>query len=162
MALFVCVPCAVGDCADCQVNITRGRVSGKCSCRHGADRPAVVRSSTDPRKAGGRIISTGDDALLDTRRAVIVDGAEVCKVGNPSDGSAFMALFLEGRLNRTTERAAILHLLGPDGAAALVSQLIGLAARMGPAFEGEFRAALDARIDVADLWPSVVPTGRGD
>lgn len=154
MAVFVCVPCAAGQCDECRQVVNRGRVTRACSCRHGAARPAIVRSS-DPRKAGGAIVTTGTDTLLDTRNAVIVDGAEVCKVGNPSDGVTFMALFLEGRLNHSTDRSAILHLLGPDGAAALVSQLVGLAARMGPDFETEFRAALDARMDVADLWPAI-------
>lgn len=155
MAVFLCIPCALGDCRECRRQVVRGRVTKPCSCRHGDARPAVVRASTDPRDLGGRIISTGDDVLLDTRRALVVDGSEVCKVENPSDGRQLVALFLEGRVARTDERAAVLHLLAADGLAALVSEFVGLAARMGPAFESEFRTALDARLDVADLWPSV-------
>jgi hypothetical protein len=156
---MICVPCATGNCRDCRRNVSRGRVTKACACRHGA-RPQMVRPA-DPRRAGGGIVAAGPgegETLLDTRRAVIVDAAEVCRVDNPSDGRALMALFLEGRINATDDRAAFLSLLNADGAAALVTQLVGLAARMGPQFEAEFRERLDERIDVADLWPSTAPT----
>lgn len=163
MPMYVCVPCAAGECGHCRGTVIRGRVTKPCSCRHGAARPLV--RPTDPRRAGGAVVAvdSGESgALLDTRRAVIVDEAEVCEVNVPSDGRRMIALFLAGRINHTADRAAILHLLNGDGAAALVTQLVGLAARMGPEFEAEFRSALDARIDVADLWPSVVPAGGPD
>lgn len=159
--VYVCVACAVGDCGNCRGSISRGRVTKPCSCRHGVAGPGRVVTSADPRRAGGRIIADPSDetsTLLDTRRAVLVDATEVCRVDNPSDGRSVIAMFLEGRLNRSTERSAILYLLGADGAAALVSELAGLAARMGPEFEMEFRQALDARMDVSALWPAVPST----
>lgn len=155
MALYVCVPCAGGDCANCRRSVIRGRVTRSCSCRHGG---TLVARTTPPTAVGGSLVSVhgGEGGvLLDTRNAIILDASTVSSVDNPSDGRSVMAMFLEGRVNRSRDRAAILYLLGPDGAAALISQLAGLAARMGPAFESEFRAALDARMDVADLWPAV-------
>lgn len=155
MAVYLCVPCATGDCGECRRHVTRGRVTKPCSCRHDPGR--VVRTG-DPRAAGGQVITVdGGEVLVDTRNAVLVDATTVSAFDNPSDARQLVALFLEGRVNRTDRRSAILHLLDAGGTAVLVAELVGLAARMGPVFEAEFRTALDSRLDAADLWPAVVP-----
>lgn len=165
MAIYVCVPCATGACADCVGRVVRGRVTKRCACRHDTT-PRLARTA-DPRALPGAIVGPGGPrdegaVLIDTRHAVLVDHSTVAVVDNPSDGRHLMAVLLEGKINRTEDRSAVLHLINGDGAAALVSQIVGLAARIGPAFEAEFRASLDARMAAEDLWPAVVPAGPAD
>lgn len=164
MATYVCSPCALGRCDDCPGRVHSGRTTKRCACRHGAVRP-LVRTS-DPRGVGdGAIIGGGPHeqgtSLLDARHAVLVDQSTFAKVDNPSDGRTVIAMLLEGRVNQTPDRTSILYLLNGDGAAALVTELVGLAARMGPEFEADFRAALDRRMATEDLWPAV-PAGGAD
>lgn len=155
MALYVCIACASGQCRSCARSVVRGRLTKPCSCSHGGGK--LVARTTDPRVAGGSIIGPDADGgvLLDTRNAVVLDASTVSAAGNPSDGYTVAALFLEGKLNRRPDRAAVLFLTDAAGAAQLVAQLVGLAARMGVDFETEFRQALDAQMDAAGLWPAV-------
>ena len=105
----------------------------------------------DPRKAGGWMHDpTGDPksrgtVQLDMRNAVLLGEVEVAMVdlqsGGESKGPA-LALELAGRINKTQENVTILYLLNEDGAAAIVSQLIALASRIGP----EFRERLLERV----------------
>lgn len=92
-----------------------------------------AKAGADPRELGGDIIGGTPqgqgDALVDTTRAVLLDGSSVVQMTNPSDGREIIGLMLEGRLNRQTERARVLFLLEPDGAAAVVSELVALARR---------------------------------
>jgi hypothetical protein len=106
----------------------------------------------DPRDLGGQIAGPGGahdfgENVLDTRRAVLMEGVQVCQVDNPSDGRKFIALELEGRINQSKDRARVLYLFDADGAAALVSQLIGMAGRTDAPWAGEFRLLLKARLD---------------
>lgn len=165
-ATYVCVPCATGTCDQCRgVVVTPGwgSTSKRCVCRHGAT--SVVGRPTDPRRLGGTITGgtpTGSaDALIDASRAVIVDDLHVVRIDNPSDGREVLGVLISGRINRTDERAAVLNIIAADGAAAFVSELLGLAARMGPEFELEFRSALTDRLAAAEIWPSTGPGGDG-
>ncbi|MFF0009540.1 hypothetical protein ACFYQT_39800 [Streptomyces tibetensis] len=104
------------------------------------------RISGDPRKTGGDIAGPGgphdrDSVIVDTTNAVILDATTVTQVetltGNPA-----LAMLLEGRIARTDDRARNLYLMNEDGAAALVTELLALAHRMGP----QFGARLTSRI----------------
>ena len=94
------------------------------------------RKSSDPRKAGGDIAGPGgpydeSQVVLDTRYAVLLDTCEVVKLDNPSDGRAFIGMKLDGRINRATDRAAVLYLFDLDGAAGIITELLALAGRAG-------------------------------
>lgn len=87
-----------------------------------------------------------DGVVLDTRHAIIVDFQEVATLTNPSDGRRIAGVRLEGRINRSQERASVMGLVGPDGLAALVAEAIGLAAREGGPFASEFHDAVARRL----------------
>lgn len=87
------------------------------------------------------------DSVLDTRGAVLMDGAEVILVDTKQDQRPAMALLLEGRVNYGANRVRQMYLFGPDGAAAIITQLIGLAGRAGGEFGAEFKADLERRME---------------
>jgi hypothetical protein len=97
------------------------------------------RVSGDPRKSGGNISGPGgpNDAngvVIDTTDAVLLDYTEVALMGSLGLASPHLALLLEGRINKTSDRARNLYLMNEDGAAALVSELVALGFRIGPEF----------------------------
>lgn len=97
------------------------------------------RISGDPRKSGGDIAGPGgphnaNSVILDTTDAVLLDSSLVTLVGSPGNPKPYLAMLLQGRINKTTDRARNLYLMNEDGAAALVSELIALAHRIGPEF----------------------------
>lgn len=106
----------------------------------------------DPRKLGGGIVG-GDDpyeeggAVIDTRSAVLLENTQVAQIDNPSDGRTFVALELEGRINQSSDRARVLYLLNGDGAAALCSELIGLAGRSREPWAREFVELFKKRME---------------
>lgn len=159
--IAICPPCVVGACDRCRGTVASGLTKAPCACHHAAG-PAVpgrVVGTSDPRKAGGAFVAVGPgdgQTILDTTNAVILEESQVCRVDNPSDGRVMLALFLAGRINRKPDRVAVLYVLGAGGAAALVSELVGLAARIGPGFEAEFRSLLAERMENTDLWPARV------
>ena len=109
------------------------------------------RISGDPRKSGGDIAGPGgphdrNSVIVDTTNAVILDAATVSEVETLT-GAPGLAMLLEGRIARTTERARNLYLMNEDGAAALVTELIALAHRMGPEFGHRFTARLKHLLD---------------
>ena len=109
------------------------------------------RTSGDPRKSGGNIAGPGSPhdhnaVIVDTTNAVLLDASDVSLV-ETSDGSVALAMLLEGRINKTTDRARNLYLMNEDGAAALVTELIALAHRIGPEFGERFTARLEHLID---------------
>lgn len=121
------------------------------------------RTSGDPRKTGGDIagpggphdhnaviIDTTNAVLLDTTNAVLLDASDVSLVETGS-GSVALAMLLEGRIDKTTDRARNLYLMNEDGAAALVTELIALAHRIGPEFGHRFTARLQHLIDTNAL-----------
>ena len=109
------------------------------------------RTSGDPRKSGGDIAGPGgphdrNAVILDTPNAVLLDSSDVCLM-EAAGGSVVLAMLLEGRINKTTDRARNLYLLNEDGAAALVTELIALAHRIGPEFGSRFTERLQHLID---------------
>jgi hypothetical protein len=108
-------------------------------------------TSGDPRKSGGDIAGPGgphdrDSVIVDTTNAVILDHSTVTQVETLT-GAPALAMLLEGRIARTPDRARNLYLMNEDGAAALVTELIALAHRMGPEFGERFTARLQHLID---------------
>ena len=104
------------------------------------------RISGDPRKSGGDIAGPGgphdrNAVILDTTDAVLLDSNDVCLV-ETSGGNVVLAMLLEGRINKTTDRARNLYLMNEDGAAALVTELMALANRIGPEFGHRFTERL--------------------
>lgn len=104
------------------------------------------RISGDPRKTGGNIAGPGgphdrNSVIIDTTDAVLLDHSDVCLM-ETAGGSVVLAMLLEGRINKTTDRARNLYLLNEDGAAALVTELIALAHRIGPEFGHRFTARI--------------------
>ena len=90
----------------------------------------------DPRQLGGDIAGPGGPSehgtvAFDTRHAVLMDHVEIGKVDNPSEGRSFVGMKLDGRINGSTDRAGVLYLFDLDGAAAIITQLHGLAERAG-------------------------------
>lgn len=104
----------------------------------------------DPRKLGGRIVDVAGDPLakggvvIDTRDAVLLETVDVCLVdavrGGRREERPLLALELGGRINKTSDEARILYLFDEDGAAAIVTELLGLAVRIGPDFAARFIA----------------------
>lgn len=110
------------------------------------------RISGDPRKSGGDIAGWGgpNDAnavVIDATNAVLLDQSTVTLVGSPGNPAPYLAVLLEGRINKTPERARNLYLMNEDGAAALVTELIALAHRIGPAFGARFMERLEHLLD---------------
>ncbi|MFI1701990.1 hypothetical protein ACH419_39420 [Streptomyces bobili] len=109
------------------------------------------RISGDPRKTGGDIAGPGgphdrNSVIVDTTNAVILDATTVTEVETLT-GTPALAMLLEGRIARSTDRARNLYLLNEDGAAALVTELLALAHRMGPEFGARFTARLRHLLD---------------
>ena len=112
----------------------------------------------DPRELGGGIAGPGGPydrhgVVIDTRNAVLLDGTNVSLVegrrsqpGAPASELLF-ALELQGRINRTEDRAQVLYLFGADGLAGIVTELLAVAARAGaPELVGEVLERLEARV----------------
>lgn len=110
------------------------------------------RISGDPRKTGGDIAGPGgphdrNAVILDTTDAVLLDHSTVTLVETPNHTAPVLAMLLEGRINKTTDRARNLYLLNEDGAAAIVTELLALAHRIGPEFGHQFTARLQHLLD---------------
>jgi hypothetical protein len=125
-------------------------------------REHAERPGSDPREASttdSQIDIAGDPyatggALLDARSAVLMENVAVVLVDTKRDEAVSMMLTLEGRINYAADRAEHAYLFGPDGAAALVSELVALAGRAashdrphGRRFADEFRRDLDRRMN---------------
>jgi hypothetical protein len=109
------------------------------------------RTSGDPRKTGGDIAGPGgphdrNSVIVDTTNAVILDATTVTQVETLT-GKPALAMLLEGRIAKTRDRARNLYLMNEDGAAALITELIALAHRMGPEFGHRFTARLQHLLD---------------
>lgn len=111
--------------------------------------------SDDPRKLGGSIAGPGGPydragVVIDATNAVLLDGSQVALVDavrGPEHELQF-ALELQGRVNKTSDRVNVLYLLGPDGVAALVTELLAIGLRAGAApseLLGEVLERLEAR-----------------
>lgn len=125
--------------------------------REHADRPGQPHKAKTP----GAIIDGRRHAdpygqgnvLLDARSAVLLDEMDVCLVDTKADEPIAMLLSLQGRINYSTERVEHAYLFGADGAAALITELAGLAGRAvhggfhGQQFAREFEAAVRERTE---------------
>jgi hypothetical protein len=107
---------------------------------------AITDVTGDPHARGG--------VLLDARSAVLLESTDVALMDTKSEREPVaMMMALAGRINYSLDRVEHAYLFGPDGAAALVSQLIGLAHRAslhegdGMRFAAEFKVALEARMN---------------
>ena len=118
------------------------------------------KRATNPRKLGGAISGPGgpfdeNAVVIDTRRAVILEGCEVAIVGGIRDGvldpKPITALVLRGRINKTEERVQALYLLNEDGAAGIVTELVDVAARAG--WGAEFTDRVIARLEAMPEGP---------
>lgn len=96
--------------------------------------------ATDPRELGGAIAGPGGpydehSVVFDIKRAVLLEGCEVAILGGVRDGvldrKPISGLVLRGRINKSDDRVQALYLMNEDGAAGIVTQLIGLASRAG-------------------------------
>lgn len=86
------------------------------------------------------------NSIVDTRSAVLLDDTTVVMLDNSSDGRTIYGLQLAGRVNRSSARTNVLYLLDEDGAAAIVTELIGLFSRAGSTQAAAFQAAIDTRL----------------
>lgn len=96
---------------------------------------------TDPRQLGGTMVDAADDphsrgtVFLDLTDAVLLGHVDVCTVDTVRAGElggqvAFMTL--SGRVNKTRDQVQVGFVLDPDGAAAIITELLALADRFGP------------------------------
>lgn len=93
---------------------------------------------TDPRQLDGAIVDpTRDDeqstgglgtGIVDTSRAMIVDGAVDVVLVDDSGPATIGAMLLQGRINNTTDEARVLALFDHDAHAAMVANLLYLGA----------------------------------
>jgi hypothetical protein len=124
-------------CAETGARATQPH-GGECPV-HGGD--ACLRvfvpapDLTDPRELGGDIAGPGGPYdhgafVIDSRRAILMDALDVVKVDHQSNADA-LALLVQGRINKSTDRARVMVLGDLDLAAAFITQLHGLAHRMG-------------------------------
>lgn len=87
-----------------------------------------------------------DNSVVDTRGAVLPDAVDVATLTNPSDGRTIYGLELAGKVNQATDRSDVLYLMDTDGAAAIVSELIGLFDRADYDACAEFHRLVDQRL----------------
>ena len=107
--------------------------------------------ATDPRTLGGSIAGPGGPRdrnafVIDATHGVLLDGLEVVVV-EPQRGGVkqpvCLAMLLSGRVNHTTDRADVLFMFDIDGAAAIVTELVALGARMNG---DELASTIQARL----------------
>lgn len=102
-------------------------------------RLAQPTGNADPRKLGGAIVGPGGSrdvagVVLDLTDSVLLEDVYVSTVdavrqGVLSEQVIFMTL--GGRINKKTDRAQVGFMLPPDGAAAIISELLAVADRFG-------------------------------
>lgn len=105
--------------------------------RRGGLLGTLSKSFTDPGKIGGSIDS--ETWTIAPKDAMNLRSVAVAEVGMEREGKGetVIALELRGNINTTNEEVNPLILCSPDGAALLVSQIIGLVrrGRTGPEFD---------------------------
>lgn len=108
----------------------------------------------NPRRIQGKIEGEGDpfgegDVFIDMTNALMLEGTNVALVGGIRKGipvpQEMVALELQGRINKTEEHISVMTLTSVDGAAALVTELIGVASRAG--FAEEFMELVKERME---------------
>lgn len=95
--------------------------------------------NADPRGLGGDMAGPGGSrdrgaVFLDLTDTVLLESTDVCTVdavrqGELSEPVIFMTL--QGRINKRPDQTQVGYLFGPDGAAALITELLAVADRFG-------------------------------
>jgi hypothetical protein len=69
--------------------------------------------------------------VLDASNAILLETVDVSTIDpdRGGRGQSAVALVLGGRINQTQDRASVLFIFGTDGAASIVTELIGLYGR---------------------------------
>lgn len=105
--------------------------------------------STDPRRIPGSMSGPGGPhdiggIVLDARHAVLLETVDVSTIDpdHGGRGQSAIALVLGGRINQTKDRASVLFLFGTDGAAAIITELVGLLGRATGIDGGQLMADL--------------------
>lgn len=88
----------------------------------------------DPRDLGGDIAGPGGPrdrggVVISTQGALNPDSATIAMIEDGEQAGKAAALVLEGEVVGTGDRARLLVLLGPDAAAAVVTEIAALAVR---------------------------------
>lgn len=93
----------------------------------------------DPRNFGGSITSVGGSrdkgtTFLDMTDVVLFESMEVCTIdmvrtGEMQEQAIFMTM--DGRINKTDKQVHVGYVMGPAGAAAVITELLALADRFG-------------------------------
>jgi len=113
---------------------------------------------TDPREIPGSMAGPGGPhdphgVVLDARNAVLLETIDVSTVDpeRGGRGRSALALVLGGRINQTQDRASVLFIFGTDGAAGIITELIGVMDRAsGSEFVAGFMADLSERLRGAE------------
>lgn len=109
----------------------------------------------DPRGSHGDIVGPGgpydeDAVVVDMTNAVLLDYSTVSLVGLVRAGGeneTGVVLMLEGRVNKTRDRRTrVLYVMNGDGAAAIVTELLGIAKRAERGGDGQLAAELRQRL----------------
>jgi hypothetical protein len=117
-----------------------------------------MSENSDPRKLGGSISGPGgpydeNAVVIDVTNAVILEACEVAIVGAVRQGvlddKPIVALVLRGRVNKTDDRVQVLYLLNEDGAAGIVTELVGVESRAG--WGDEFTRRVRDRLDAMPM-----------
>lgn len=110
-------------------------------------------SFTDPRDVPGSMSGPGGphdrgSVVFEADRAILLRGVEVAAVDSVSEEgtNTLLAMVLEGRINFTPDMAQVLFIFNADGAAAIVTELVGVIGRMPPGdLKMQFMENLDER-----------------
>lgn len=93
----------------------------------------------DPRRLGGDMAGPGGSrdrgaVFLDLTDVVLLESTDVCVVDAVRQGALaepVIFMVLDGRINKRTDRARVGYTFGPDGAAALITELLAVGDRFG-------------------------------
>jgi hypothetical protein len=93
-----------------------------------------------------------DAVVVDTTNAVLLDYSTVSTVEahRGHERQIAFAMMLEGRINKTRDRSRVLYLINADGAAAIVTELLGLAKRAER--QGDSALADELRRRLGERW----------
>jgi len=102
-------------------------------------RMAQPSGVADPRTLGGAIAGPGgsrdrNGVVIDTTDSVLLSDVEVTVVEGMTNGATagtMTFMTLGGRVNKTTRQVRVGFLFGPDGGAAIVTELLAIADRAG-------------------------------
>lgn len=105
----------------------------------------------DPARSGGGMVDVAGDpharggVVLDTRGAVLMDSIDVCLIDTMRGETPAMMMVLDGRINLEDKRVSQAYMFSADGAAGIVSEIIGVAVRARDQFTLEFHESMNSR-----------------